>query len=841
MLPDLSPEAIADLLANLHLMPVAEKEALLKELDALDAHKTDEACRTDFLTFCKTLYPSWKEGPHHRHMAPLLTSVAHGAEKRLTVSMPPRFGKALEVSTEIPTPDRGFVRLDSLRPGDFVFAADGTPTRVVAVSPVWKNRPVHRVTTNDGFSVIADEEHEWDVVVCRKRAKWSTVDTKYVLHKTAGTKESRALRIPLQAAAQYQEVPLLIHPYVLGVWLGDGRTNGAAICTSDDFIFDKVNLLEPGDLTEYATKGITRHWRPGPLGKRGDKLCFAARLRALSVTDNKHIPDTYMLASAQQRLHLLQGLIDTDGTVGKKGCVSFYNTNERLARQVHELVHSLGVKASLASGPAMLNGVQFGTCWKVHFFMVGAASLPRKAERCRRAERTEERYIRAEPAGVADTVCIQVEHPRHLFLCTRGYIPTHNSETIAYMFVAWYLGHHPEHHIIMVTHTAALSSTYGRKIRNLIDSPQYQKIFPGTKVSKDKSASDDWTTTAGGKYFAIGIGANVAGHGAHLLIADDLVSEQALTSNPDLVFAAAWQYMQVGPLQRLMPEGRIAMIGTRWGKRDPIGRALQWARDNPNSPQWNEVRFPAILPSGKSLWPEQWPLDQLESKKASMFPQFWAAQYMQEPTSEEGAIIKREWWKAWAEEDPPICEYIIMALDAAAESHNKADFTAIAVFGVFKHEKFTQNASHIVLLNAINRRVEFPELKDLALREYKAWRPDAFIVEKKSSGTPLFQELRKMGIPVSEFTPHRGTGDKYARINAVADLFRSGMVWYPAGRRWAEELIDQVAEFPNGEHDDLVDVTSMVLSRFRNGGFIRIETDEKDEETLNTRRRAAYY
>jgi hypothetical protein len=203
------------------------------------------------------------------------------------------------------------------------------------------------------------------------------------------------------------------------------------------------------------------------------------------------------------------------------------------------------------------------------------------------------------------------------------------SITISYLFVAWYLGHNPGHHIMMVTHTADLSADFGRQVRNLIGNPLYREIFPNTVVSADKSAANNWATTAGGKYLAIGIGANVAGHGAHLLVADDLVSEQAVLSNPDTVFATAWNYMQVGPMQRLMPNGRIVMIGTRWGKKDPIGRALQWADQNTDSPPWHEIRFPAIMPSGKSLWPEQWPVDQLLAKKASMFPQFWAAQYMQ--------------------------------------------------------------------------------------------------------------------------------------------------------------------------------------------------------------------
>lgn len=414
------------------------------------------------------------------------------------------------------------------------------------------------------------------------------------------------------------------------------------------------------------------------------------------------------------------------------------------------------------------------------------------------------------------------------------------SETVAYLFVAWYLGHNPTHHIMMVTHTQSLSADFGRKVRNLIDSPVYKEVFPNTAVSKDKSASDNWTTTVGGKYLAIGIGANVAGHGAHLLIADDLVSEQSVLSNPDAAFDTAWQYMQVGPLQRLMPQGKIIQIGTRWGVKDPIGRALQWAKNNPLSTQWDEIRFPAILPSGKSLWPDQWPLEELLAKKEGMFPQYWAAQYQQEPSNDEGAIIKREWWKKWEPEKAPKCEFIIMALDAAAEANNRADCTAITTWGVFRNEKDTQDAAHIILLDCVNERMEFPKLKDTAIKQYQQWEPDAFIVEKKSSGTALYQELRRIGIPVAEYTPHRYTGDKFARLNAVADVFRSGFVWYPAGRAWAEEVVDQVASFPFGDGDDIVDTTSMAMARFRNGGFLRLPTDE-DDEKFRMRRRVAYY
>lgn len=412
------------------------------------------------------------------------------------------------------------------------------------------------------------------------------------------------------------------------------------------------------------------------------------------------------------------------------------------------------------------------------------------------------------------------------------------SETISFLYVAYYLGHHPDHQIMMVTHTADLSATFGRKIRNMIDSEVYRQIFPDTVVSRDKSASGDWTTTKGGMYLAVGIGGSVAGRGAHLLICDDLVSEQAiLAGDPDKAFSNAWDYVQVGPLQRLMPSGRIIIIGTRWGKRDPIGRALAWAENNPDSTPWHEVRFPAIMPSGKSLWPEQWPVEQLMAKKAGMAPMYWAAQYLQEPTSEEGALIKREWWRRWTGAKPPKCEIILQSWDTAHGKNDSADPSAVTTWGVWFNEE--ENQDQIMLLDCWYGRKEFPELKKFAFEYYKEWEPDMVVIEKKAAGAPLIQEMRATGLPIHEFTPSRGN-DKRVRVNAVADMFSSGMVWAPE-TRWAQEVIDQVAEFPNGEFDDIVDTVSQALLRIRQGGLIRLASDEPDEPQLFRRARAAYY
>jgi predicted phage terminase large subunit-like protein len=417
--------------------------------------------------------------------------------------------------------------------------------------------------------------------------------------------------------------------------------------------------------------------------------------------------------------------------------------------------------------------------------------------------------------------------------------PRHGkSELISYLAPAWFLGKYPHKKIIMGSHTADLAVNFGRRVRNLVGSDAYKGIFPQVELQSDSKSASRWGTNFNGEYFAIGVGGALAGRGADLFIIDDPHSEQeAKTGRPD-VFLPAWEWFQSGPLQRLMPGGAIIIVMTRWSKLDLTGMIVQQTERNEDVDPWEVVEFPAIKDDGQALWPEFWDVEELLAKKAALDIRYWNAQYMQKPTSEEGALIKREWWKIWEKEDPPDCEFIIMSLDAAQEATNRADYNALTTWGVFFNDE-TQNFA-IILLNAIKKRMEYPELKKLVLEEYKEWQPDAFMVEKKSNGSALYQEFRRMGVPVGEFTPGKGQ-DKIARVNAVSDLFASGIVYAP-DHRWAKEVIEECNDFPAGTNDDLVDSTTLALLRFRQGGFLRLPTDEPEDNFLKQyRKKAAYY
>jgi len=414
--------------------------------------------------------------------------------------------------------------------------------------------------------------------------------------------------------------------------------------------------------------------------------------------------------------------------------------------------------------------------------------------------------------------------------------PRHTkSEFASYLFPAWVMGQKPETKIIQATHTAELAVGFGRKVKNLLDSDIYRDVFPEIQLARDAKASGRWSTDRGGEYYAVGVGGALAGRGADLCIIDDPVSEQDALSPTALDNIYEWYTS--GPRQRLQPGGAIIIVMTRWSIRDLTAKVLKKQAEG-GADQWEVVEFPAIFPDTDNvLWPEFWSRDELEGVRASIPVAKWNAQYLQNPTAEEGAIIKREWWNVWDLDDPPVVDYVIQSYDTAFTKSERADYSAITTWGVFYPDEGDEAA--IILLDAEKGRWEFPELKDAALRLYEEFEPDMVLIEQKASGTPLTQDLRKMGIPVSGFTPGRGA-DKFSRMNACSPVFESGLVYAPE-TRWAEEVIEECASFPNGEHDDLADSMTQAILRFRQGGFIGTRTDYEDDDLTTYRRSREYY
>ena len=402
--------------------------------------------------------------------------------------------------------------------------------------------------------------------------------------------------------------------------------------------------------------------------------------------------------------------------------------------------------------------------------------------------------------------------------------PRHTkSEFASTYFPAWIMGKNPNKKIMQTTHTGELAVRFGRKVRNLMDGEEYKAIFPNVSLSADSKSAGRWETNKGGEYFAAGVGGAITGRGADLLIIDDPHSEQSALSNTAM--EACYEWYTSGPRQRLQPKGAIVLVMTRWSDIDLTAKLLN-AQKEPLADQWEIIEFPAIFPdTEKPLWPEFWSKEELLKVKASLPGMKWNAQWLQTPTAEEGSIIKREWWQRWNHDSLPSVQYIIQSYDTAFSKKTTADYSAISTWGVFRPSEDSPDS--IILLDCQKGRLDFPELKKLAYEEYKYWEPDMVLIEAKASGTPLTHELRRLGIPVVNYSPTRGH-DKHARMHSVAPMFESGLVWAPE-KMFADEMIEECASFPFGAHDDLCDTMTQALIRFREGGLVSLDDDYLDD------------
>ena len=417
--------------------------------------------------------------------------------------------------------------------------------------------------------------------------------------------------------------------------------------------------------------------------------------------------------------------------------------------------------------------------------------------------------------------------------------PRHSkSELASYLMPAWFLGRNPKLKIIQATMNTELATRFGRKVRDLIADPMYTQIFPDTDLKQDSQAAGRWETSKGGEYFAAGVGAAMTGRGADLLIIDDPHSEQDALSST--AYDMTYEWYTSGPRQRLQPGGSIIIVQTRWSKKDLTGRLLNEQMKDTMADQWELIEFPAILPSGNPVWPEFWNKDELLSVKASLSPTKWNAQWQQNPTSEETAMVKREWWQVWTKNKIPRLKYILQSYDTAFSKKETADYTAITTWGIFDPDE--DNTEHIILLDAQKGRYNFPELKEVAADQYEYWEPDMVLIEAKASGQPLADELLRIDIPVLTYSPGRrkrgGGVDKVTRMHMVAPLFEAGRVWAPE-ETFAEDVIEEVASFPNGDYDDYCDSMTMALIRFRQGGFASLE--EEEEDPYYRRKKYEYY
>ena len=395
-------------------------------------------------------------------------------------------------------------------------------------------------------------------------------------------------------------------------------------------------------------------------------------------------------------------------------------------------------------------------------------------------------------------------------------------------FPAWYMGRNPDKYIICSTYAQDLADDFGRKVRNQLQDKRYTDIFPNAELSTDSASVRRFHTKQGGVYYAVGAGSAITGRGAHLLLIDDPIKGRE-EADSAAMRKNLLDWYRATAYTRLMPNGSVILIQTRWHEDDLAG----WILKETGHEGWDVVEFPAILndraadmlglSEGDPLWEDSYPLERLKEIKKTVGTREWSSLYAQKPSVEEGNIIKRWWWKTWTREHPPEMDYILQSWDTAYTDTETSDYSACTTWGVFSGE----GGYNLYLIDSFREKLTFPELKNQAVHLYNELQPDLVLVEAKASGWSLVQELMRTGIPITPFNPKKM--DKLARVHSVAPLFEGGRIWAPDTDESAN-VMNQFAMFPNTKHDDLVDSTTQALLRLRKGWMVSHPQDVPMEE-----------
>ena len=390
--------------------------------------------------------------------------------------------------------------------------------------------------------------------------------------------------------------------------------------------------------------------------------------------------------------------------------------------------------------------------------------------------------------------------------------PRHGkSEIVSLRFPCWYISNHPGDYIVQSGYAESIALAHSRKARDIFVSPEMTRLFPDIRyrperagqemVIPERQAAHEWGTKQGGSYYAVGIGGGLTGRGFDIGIIDDPVKDSE-EAESQTMREKVWDWYTTVFRTRAQPDARIIVVMTRWHQDDLVGRLLKQAKDDPTSDQWKVIHFKAI-DEEKALWSERYSLPELLKIRSSIGSRAFTSLYQGEPTVAEGNIIKREWWQYYKE--IPIFNRVVHSWDTAFKDGAQNDFSVCTVWGE------AQNGFY--LLDVWRGKVEFPELKRVAISLAERDKPAAVVVEDKASGQSLIQELqRNTRLPVTPFKVDR---DKVARVESVTPLIEAGRVLLPEKAPWLYDYIEELSAFPTGEHDDAVDSTTQGLNYMR--------------------------
>lgn len=610
------------------------------------------------------------------------------SERRLLVWSHVEAGKGLTASTLIPTPS-GWRRMGELRVGDMVFGGDGKACRVTFVTPLQHGMPCYQFTWDDGSTLIADNVHRWktqtiddavraqrgtqassahsgdgELCACgcglrarvgkrfvhnhhrRREGAWRVADTTEILraglHRVGGDGPQHRWRMPANPSVSYAPRALPIDPYWLGAWLGDGDSRNAALTQhASDWEALRERLERVG-----AAKVRPDSRKPHVLRVSFAGLGLRARLRSLGVLGSKHVPTEYLQADEEQRLELLRGLLDTDGTLTAKGQAEFANMNERLAKDVLSLARSLGFKAHIRSKivHSPIDGRDLGPCFTVSFMADRSVfHLPRKAARqVAPREKSRARYralVSVEPVPSEPTLCIAVDSEDHTYLAGEDYVVTHNTQHFSIARVLWEIGHDPSVRCVVLTATSQLATKIARSVRTYIESStSYREVFPHVLPSlpwtdsyfsvRRKGHMKDFTVQATGAQGKI-LGARV-----DRLFMDDVLNLDNTRTTESMLQMIKWYLSEFAG--RLSKTAKVFAVGNAYNPHD-LYHYLQ------RKSRYTARKYPVLLPNGEPRFPAEWSHERIAQKREELGPEEAARQLDCVPRDDSSTRCPQAW------------------------------------------------------------------------------------------------------------------------------------------------------------------------------------------------------
>jgi predicted phage terminase large subunit-like protein len=803
---------------------VADEVQLIREMQAYEEFCLQQA-KMNFLRFVVGTMTTYKVDPAHRLLAERIDAVVEGRLKRLIIAMPPQHGKLVAHTTPVPTPT-GWREHGDLRSGDCVFDREGHPTPVVAVSH--DGLASRRVHFTDGGVVCVHPAHEW-LVRCKgpHSNRDRLIETDAIAQ--AGTWMGKRRRgggarfwLPGNVPLRGQDVRLPVPPYTLGAWLGDGTTTKGCIthAATDRQVVERIGQdgFEVSTVCVHRATGVeTTYFRV----LRG--MLDAAGVLGVA----KHIPAAYLTASRAQRLALLAGLVDTDGAVyAGNGRVTISTTSAALVEGVTKLCTSLGWRTSVTQYAPTLSSS--GIHGRLAVYQIGfnptepiPVVLPRK-QGWRQPVARGRGIVAVESCSSEPGRCIQVVGGNYLIGETA--VPTHNSLLVSVHLPAYWLGRRPDDPVILCSYAASLAERHSRHARDVVEGPDYERIFPEVKTRRDTRAVGLWEIGQHRGYLvAAGVGGPITGHGALLGIIDDPFEHWEQAQSP-VERETVWDWYRGTFLPRLWEDAAIVMISTRWHEDDLAGRILAQAQPG----EWDVLRLPALgetqeerdkrnltmaLPSGlpdplnrdldAPLCPKRFSYEALDAKRREVGASAWEAEYMGSPVQPEGATFKAEWWR-WYDTMPSRFDEVIQSWDMAFKGEQDSSFVVGEVWGRLGLDRY--------LLDVIRARMDFPASLAAMEAAAKKW-PQASVklVEDKANGPAVVASLRHR---IGGLVLVKPEGGKRSRAVVAAAQTQSGHIWLPRLAPWVRDFTDECERFPRFPFDDQVDSFSQAMVRW---------------------------